>query len=702
MQVMKFKKKLFIKVFSYVVLPLCIVFSVLFLFAYHSYTSIFVKTTENSLNEKLKVYENFVSHYIDERKGLLEGLSVFFSSIIGTHPNISDEEIVAILKDLDRKHDLLSTCYIGFADGKHLDSSWIATPDYDPRKRDWYKGAIQNNSFYTTPIYEDSNTKELMISVSFPVTVNNKIIGVIATNLSLKPIENYIQVKNEREKSFLSITSADGDFISHPSYKAGDNLFTIANSMYAPLRDDILNKWYFSKIVTLTGSANTGIKKFAISKRVDKTGWIVFLEMDYDIALKDFRAVNNKFLTAGFLIFLLTAAIAIFILNLTIKPLYAATDALREISEKTADLTINLGRKGNDEFSALSYYFNLTIDKIRSALVSIIREVEDMDKIGISVAANTAQTASAMHQILSAIGTVKDKADYNFESVGEISKSIVKVMGRLEYGESQLLSWVNAMQDVSVSIEGMVKSITSMLYVLEKNNDIIGQLSKISQSGRQNFKSVNDLLININDKANTLIEASSVIQNIAAQTNLLAMNAAIEAAHAGEAGKGFAVVAGEIRKLAEESNAQGKQIGAFLKEFSDVQLEVLEAGKQAEQVIVEMADLAQDVNSKEQAVVYSIQEQSSSGQRVLEAIGKMNRLTNELKIGFSDMLQNSSAVKTEVEKLVQITVEARNSLSDVVAGADQINKVVIDVSELTVKNKDSIASLNEELSKFKV
>ncbi len=702
MQVMKFKKKLFIKVFSYVVLPLCIVFSVLFLFAYHSYTSIFVKTTENSLNEKLKVYENFVSHYIDERKGLLEGLSVFFSSIIGTHPNISDEEIVAILKDLDRKHDLLSTCYIGFADGKHLDSSWIATPDYDPRKRDWYKGAIQNNSFYTTPIYEDSNTKELMISVSFPVTVNNKIIGVIATNLSLKPIEDYIQVKNEREKSFLSITSAGGDFISHPSYKAGDNLFTIANSMYAPLRDDILNKWYFSKIVTLTGSANTGIKKFAISKRVDKTGWIVFLEMDYDIALKDFRAVNNKFLTAGFLIFLLTAAIAIFILNLTIKPLYAATDALREISEKTADLTINIGRKGNDEFSALSYYFNLTIDKIRSALVSIIREVEDMDKIGISVAANTAQTASAMHQILSAIGTVKDKADYNFESVGEISKSIVKVMGRLEYGESQLLSWINAMQDVSVSIEGMVKSITSMLYVLEKNNDIIGQLSKISQSGRQNFKSVNDLLININDKANTLIEASSVIQNIAAQTNLLAMNAAIEAAHAGEAGKGFAVVAGEIRKLAEESNAQGKQIGAFLKEFSDVQLEVLEAGKQAEQVIVEMADLAQDVNSKEQAVVYSIQEQSSSGQRVLEAIGKMNRLTNELKIGFSDMLQNSSAVKTEVEKLVQITVEARNSLSDVVAGADQINKVVIDVSELTVKNKDSIASLNEELSKFKV
>ena len=702
MQVMKFKKKLFIKVFSYVVLPLCIVFSVLFLFAYHSYTSIFVKTTENSLNEKLKVYENFVSHYIDERKGLREGLSVFFSSIIGTHPNISDEEIVAILKDLDRKHDLLSTCYIGFADGKHLDSSWIATPDYDPRKRDWYKGAIQNNSFYTTPIYEDSNTKELMISVSFPVTVNNKIIGVIATNLSLKPIENYIQVKNEREKSFLSITSADGDFISHPSYKAGDNLFTIANSMYAPLRDDILNKWYFSKIVTLTGSANTGIKKFAISKRVDKTGWIVFLEMDYDIALKDFRAVNNKFLTAGFLIFLLTAAIAIFILNLTIKPLYAATDALREISEKTADLTINLGRKGNDEFSALSYYFNLTIDKIRSALVSIIREVEDMDKIGISVAANTAQTASAMHQILSAIGTVKDKADYNFESVGEISKSIVKVMGRLEYGESQLLSWVNAMQDVSVSIEGMVKSITSMLYVLEKNNDIIGQLSKISQSGRQNFKSVNDLLININDKANTLIEASSVIQNIAAQTNLLAMNAAIEAAHAGEAGKGFAVVAGEIRKLAEESNAQGKQIGAFLKEFSDVQLEVLEAGKQAEQVIVEMADLAQDVNSKEQAVVYSIQEQSSSGQRVLEAIGKMNRLTNELKIGFSDMLQNSSAVKTEVEKLVQITVEARNSLSDVVAGADQINKAVSDVSELTIKNKNSIESLNKELGKFKV
>ena len=115
-----------------------------------------------------------------------------------------------------------------------------------------------------------------------------------------------------------------------------------------------------------------------------------------------------------------------------------------------------------------------------------------------------------------------------------------------------------------------------------------------------------------------------------------------------------------------------------------------------------MADLAQDVNIKEQAIVSSIHEQSVSGQRVLEAIGTMHRLTDELKSGFSDMLKNSGAVKIEVEKLVQITVEARNGLSDMVAGADQINKAVSDVSELTIKNKNSIESLNKELGKFKV
>ena len=199
-----------------------------------------------------------------------------------------------------------------------------------------------------------------------------------------------------------------------------------------------------------------------------------------------------------------------------------------------------------------------------------------------------------------------------------------------------------------------------------------------------------------------MIEASSVIQNIASQTNLLAMNAAIEAAHAGEAGKGFAVVADEIRKLAEESSAQGKTITDTLKKLSDDINSLSESSKVVEEKFNAIFQLSENVRGMSAELTAAMREQENGSREVLAAIKNISSVTVEVKSGSEEMLVGGKGVADEMRKLDQLTAVIKDSMNEMAAGVQQINRAVQEVNSLARKNKDSIEGLAEEVGKFKV
>ncbi|MFH2115220.1 MAG: methyl-accepting chemotaxis protein, partial [Spirochaetota bacterium] len=189
---------------------------------------------------------------------------------------------------------------------------------------------------------------------------------------------------------------------------------------------------------------------------------------------------------------------------------------------------------------------------------------------------------------------------------------------------------------------------------------------------------------------------------IASQTNLLAMNAAIEAAHAGEAGKGFSVVADEIRRLSETSAEQSRTIGAELAHIRAGIDEVVAASRDSETTFTELTTGIEETDGLVKQIEHAMSEQETGSRQILEALHDMNQVTEEVRAKASEMNSAASKAMAAMEDLSQISGTILGSMDEMGAGAEQINKAAQSVSNLAESTNINIRSMEEEIGRFKV
>ncbi len=308
-----------------------------------------------------------------------------------------------------------------------------------------------------------------------------------------------------------------------------------------------------------------------------------------------------------------------------------------------------------------------------------------------------------------AVVKIAENTDILLTGISEEAAGIEKVNVKtseighaIEVLNSDIETQSSAVTQSSAAIEQMVTNIRSVTNILEKNALTVENLSTAAVEGRQKIADAVTASDKILKESAALIEASNVIQNIASQTNLLAMNAAIEASHAGEAGKGFAVVASEIRKLAEDSDKQGKAITDSLNTLQEGIKTIANGAQVVQSQFADIFSLTGQVRNQETVIKSAMDEQASGSEQVLKAVQQITEITSNVRSGSKLMLQSSNEIIKDMTALAQTTEKFSSTMDDVAKSAARISQAVQQTQSVTEQNTEVVANLKEAVDSFKL
>jgi len=582
-----------------------------------------MNSTKNNLQANLQEMSESASANISNwLNGKLQSIEVLAEATGKVSPTMDRSKLALIKSAGDYQYVYVAN---------ELGSMVMADPDeelpadYDPRVRPWYTKTKQLNSASFTKPYSDATTGDVLISAMSPIIKNGEFTGVATGDISLDFISNTLSQVDFSGTGQVYLVSDKGDVLVHQNKALNEK-----NIRELYKNDNIVIQ---SKLVEASTDKGTVLIGFFPIKGVPSVHWYLAVEINKEQAFASMQEIRNLSLSLTPIAVIIAIILLSILLNHLTKPLRTLQAAMRDIAQGEGDLTKRLTIINNDEIGKLAAHFNAFVSNIHNMMKDFKIRSDEMSSI-----------SGKMHSISTQSHQEMEKQRHETE---QVATAVAEMSA--------------AASEVAVNAQNAAAAAQDADNEGEITNQVVDEAITSIQGLANNLEIAEQVISELEHEVTDISTVLDVIKGIADQTNLLALNAAIEAARAGEQGRGFAVVADEVRTLAGKTQDSTKEINSKIESLQNGAKRAVESMKESRESSNTSVQKAGKAGESLARISSSISRISEMNIQIATASEEQTNVTEEITrniVNISDATEITNAAASETvqtsEKLANI------------------------------------------------
>ncbi len=553
--------------------------------------------------------------------------------------------------------------------------------------------------------YEDEvdGVKSLNTSIALPLYDRNKnFVGSCGVDTSLQALVDRVGTFKLGPSGAAFLLSASGKIISYPdkgaygkSYK--DAIPKFENDFVSRAIDSPQS---LNQILQNPGKGSFYLRSYPISLSDGAGRWTCVVYAPMGELLSVATGLRNVAIIGSIIVLLITMLAIFFVADRTIKPLAFLRSLVEPVGN--GDFTVRFSGLGDNEIGQLGSRLDNLLESLSTLISRVKAAAAALAAIDTMLQTQTERSTAETDSIAQSLRDMGQALFSQVAMVSQVTSFVEQNMQTVAALDQNIEGQAAGLVESSAAVEEMTANVASITRNMERVTQSVAQLQSASNTGKDRLRSAGELVRDIASRSENLLEVNATISGIAARTNLLAMNAAIEAAHAGSAGRGFAVVADEIRNLAESSAAKSKESAQSLKSVRSA-IESIVTG--IEGVEVSFQDIVAKVETVENlaaTVRNALEEQAQGSKQVLEALSELNRITTEVRDGSKVMKERNSSILEQARNLSKQSEDLKGMMETMDTHGGQIHSSVQEIAQIAQRNEEELKVLIRETAVFKI
>ncbi|MCM3650455.1 methyl-accepting chemotaxis protein [Metabacillus litoralis] len=623
---------------------------------YFNFTAI-TKDFETNVNKSTLTLNDTFELFFNETEAEINRIS---SNVTGMN---DQEELMKILVESKTFNEAFISAYFAKEEAGDLTIYPKADlgADFDPRERPWYQAAVKNKDITWTEAYVDTATNQTVITLTKPVYDNNTLIGVMGIDISIQTLTDLINKTKFGKTGFAFIVDQTGHILAHPDESKVTQDFS-KEKIYQQM---------INETGSLTGNLDGKDRIFGYATN-PTTQWKIVGLLDSSEAKSRSNASLLPILTTLVAILILAVLLSIFVARSITKPINRLNTTVQKMANGDLTMTSDINR--SDEIGQLARNFDGMVHKLQGMLRSIRTISEKVTDSSLTLVASSEENTAASNEVAITIQQIAGGTSDQAEILQDNETAIMNVTEKVsELDKNTKMIQEDSKQMLHVSEQGIDK-VTELKNQFDITRDLAGRMDQAVQSLDKRSREVSEIV--------------NKITAIAGQTNLLALNAAIEAARAGEHGKGFAVVADEVRKLAEQTENSLKEISSLIGFMQSDTMNTVQLIEHTNKQIHAQNHAVTDTEQAFHSITKTISETYSKFEAISEVVDHID--------GQSHLFRSRAGQLTAIsQETAAGTEEVSASIEETTASIEQLSQLATDLQDISKQ-------LQNEISLFKI